>query len=88
MRTKPGDMVTSAEIKDDLERLQARGDFEAIDVRNVEDERGAGLRMKFTEKRWGPNFFKFGLGLRQPRVTGEKRARKAAAPAAAVALTE
>ena len=32
--------------------------------------------------------FKFGLGLRQPRVTGEKRARKAAAPAAAVALTE
>ncbi len=63
MRTKPGDMVTSAEIKDDLERLQARGDFEAIDVRNVEDERGAGLRMKFTEKRWGPNFFKFGLGL-------------------------
>jgi NTE family protein len=48
---------------DDIERLNSRGDFNGIDAIAVTDERGTGLRMRFIEKSWGPNFLKFGLNL-------------------------
>jgi NTE family protein len=63
MTTRPGDTVTAQQINDDLERLQARGEFEQVEARTIEDDRGQGLRMKFTEKRWGPNIMKLGLSL-------------------------
>ena len=63
MATRPGDIVTGQQLNDDLERLQARGEFEYVEARTIEDDRGQGLRMKFTEKRWGPNIMKLGLSL-------------------------
>jgi NTE family protein len=63
LRIRPGDTIGPTIVDEELERLQARGDFEAIEARSIEDDRGQGLRMKFTEKRWGPNIVKMGLSL-------------------------
>jgi NTE family protein len=63
MNTKPGEPVDAGTFKDDIERLNSRGDFNGIDATTVTDERGTGLRVKFIEKPWGPNFFKIGLNL-------------------------
>jgi NTE family protein len=64
MQTQPGDVLDPTKLSEDLERLNARGDFEAIDFRTMSDDgQDTALRIKFTEKRWGPDFFRFGLNL-------------------------
>jgi NTE family protein len=63
MNTKPGQPVDMHVFTDDIERLNSRGDFNGIDAIAVTDDRGTGLRVKFIEKPWGPNFFKMGLNL-------------------------
>jgi len=63
MNTKPGQPIDTMTLVDDIERLNSRGDFNGIDAISVTDERGTGLRMRFIEKSWGPNFLKFGLNL-------------------------
>jgi NTE family protein len=63
MNTKPGEPLDVERLTDDIDRLNSRGDFNGIDAIAVTDERGTGLRMKFIEKSWGPNFMRFGLNL-------------------------
>ncbi len=63
MNTKPGAPLDAQTLVDDIERVNSRGDFNGIDAIAVTDERGTGLRMRFIEKSWGPNFMKFGLNL-------------------------
>jgi NTE family protein len=63
MNTKPGAPLDTQTLVDDIERLNSRGDFNGIDALAITDERGTGLRMRFIEKSWGPNFMKFGLNL-------------------------
>lgn len=63
MNTRPGEPIDLQQLSDDIERLNSRGDFNGIDAIAVTDERGTGLRMKFIEKSWGPNFMRFGLNL-------------------------
>jgi NTE family protein len=63
MNSKPGQPLDYGRLADDIDRLNSRGDFNGIDAIAVTDERGTGLRMKFIEKSWGPNFMKFGLNL-------------------------
>ena len=63
MNTKPGEPLDAKKLEDDIERLNSRGDFNGIDATAVTDDRGTGLKVKFFEKPWGPNFFQLGLNL-------------------------
>jgi NTE family protein len=63
MNTKPGQPMDMDVFMADIERLNSGGDFNGIDAVAVTDERGTGLRVKFFEKSWGPNFFRVGLNL-------------------------
>jgi len=48
----------------DMKRIFARGDFESVSY-SLDDEAGTGnvLLVDTTEKSWGPNYLRFGLGL-------------------------
>jgi NTE family protein len=59
----PGAVLTSEAIADDTERVYALGDFEGVDY-ELSGQAGARvLEVAPKEKAWGPNFFRFDLGL-------------------------
>jgi NTE family protein len=61
--TKPGKEVDLETINADISRLYGRGDFERINYRLFNDNNRYVLSLKATEKSWGPNYLRFGLGL-------------------------
>jgi NTE family protein len=63
LATKPGTGFTAAEIDADIKRMYGRGDFESVTYSLGKGEDGNALTIKATEKSWGPNYLKFGLGL-------------------------
>lgn len=63
MQTKPGKEINQAELDADMRRIYGTGDFEHVKYR-IEDESGQRiLAVDATEKNWGPNYFRFGIGL-------------------------
>ncbi|MEZ5663800.1 MAG: patatin-like phospholipase family protein [Burkholderiaceae bacterium] len=66
MKTEMGDAVNVARIEDDLQRLDATGDYERIDYRlnRLGSSRNEELIVGLQENRWGPNYFRVGLDLR------------------------
>lgn len=63
MDTKPGKEIDQDTLNADMRRLYGTGDFEHVKYRieSVEGERI--LAVDAAEKNWGPNYFRFGLGL-------------------------
>jgi NTE family protein len=63
MDTKPGKVIDQEELNADMRRLYGTGDFEHVKYRieNIAGERV--LSVNATEKSWGPNYLRFGLGL-------------------------
>lgn len=64
MRSAEGEVFDVARADADLKRIYARGDFERVGY-TLAPEPGVGnvLTAEVTEKSWGPNFLRFGLGL-------------------------
>jgi NTE family protein len=64
LRTRAGDTFDAGHVDRDLQRLYGSGDFEAVSY-TFSEEPGTGyvLTTSVTEKSWGPNYLRFGLGL-------------------------
>lgn len=64
MKTKPGQNIDQAELDADMRRLYGTDDFEHVRYRifNEPDGRRT-LAVDAVEKNWGPNYFRFGLGM-------------------------
>ncbi|MFZ4285507.1 patatin-like phospholipase family protein [Variovorax sp. HJSM1_2] len=64
MQIRPGQKFDAAAADEDMRRLYGRGDFEAVSY-TFANEPGEGyvLTASVTEKSWGPNYLRFGLGL-------------------------
>jgi NTE family protein len=63
LQSKPGEPLTEEKVGADLRRIYGRGDFESVDYR-IEQEAGRRVMViQPREKEWGPNYFRFGLGL-------------------------
>ncbi len=63
LSVQPGDAFTSQALDGDLKRLFGRGDFDQVDYSLVDDDGKRAVLINATEKSWGPNYIKFGLGL-------------------------
>lgn len=63
VRSKPGEPLSEKEIGEDLRRIYGRGDFEGISYRIVGDNGPRTMVISPTEKFWGPDYLRFGLGL-------------------------
>jgi NTE family protein len=58
-----GTMLDRDRVERDLSWVYGRGDFERLDYRLVTERDRNVLLVSVREKPWGPNFFRFGLGL-------------------------
>ena len=63
VESKPGEPLTEAKVGADLRRIYGRGDFERVDYRISGDGGPRAMVITPTEKSWGPNYLRFGLGL-------------------------
>lgn len=61
--SKPGEPLSEAKIGEDLRRIYGRGDFEGISYRIVGNNGPRTMVITPTEKLWGPDYLRFGLGL-------------------------
>jgi NTE family protein len=59
----PGATVTAEAIAEDTELVYALGDFEGVDYRLTGPDDARVLEVSPLEKGWGPNFFRFDLGM-------------------------
>ena len=63
LETKPGVPLDPQVLDRDMRRLYGSGDFEHVNYRVIEQAGRRVLNIDAVEKSWGPNYFKFGLGL-------------------------
>ena len=63
METKPGELIDQTKLDTDLQRIYGRGDFEHLGYRVIDEQSRRILVVDATEKSWGPNYLRFGLGL-------------------------
>lgn len=63
MDTQPGKPIEQKVLDKDLRRVYGTSDFEHINYRIIEDQGQRVLAVDAVEKSWGPNYFRFGLGL-------------------------
>ena len=62
-QVKPGDTVDTAKISAEARRMSALQEFESVEYRLTGDPDNPTLEWWPQEKRWGPNYLKFDLGL-------------------------
>lgn len=63
VESKPNEPLAEEKIGADLRRIYGRGDFESISYRIVGDSGPRAMVITPTEKFWGPDYLRFGLGL-------------------------
>ncbi len=63
MDTKPGEPIKQEVLNKDLRRIYGTRDFEHVNYRIIEDHGQRVLAVDAAERSWGPNYFRFGLGL-------------------------
>ena len=63
LETQPGQPLDQYALDNDLRRLQGSGDFEHVSYRTIDDGGRRVLAIDATEKSWGPNYLRFGLGV-------------------------
>jgi NTE family protein len=62
-RVRPGDTVDMAAISREAQRMSALQDFESVAYRLADDPAQPTLEWLPQEKRWGPDYLKFDLGM-------------------------
>jgi NTE family protein len=62
-QVKPGDSVDTAKISAEARRMSVLQEFESVEYRLTGDPANPTLEWWPQEKRWGPNYLKFDLGL-------------------------
>jgi NTE family protein len=62
-KVKAGDTVDTAKISAEAQRISALQDFESVEYRLTGDPENPTLEWWPQEKRWGPNYVEFDLGL-------------------------
>ncbi|MDH5177123.1 MAG: patatin-like phospholipase family protein, partial [Gammaproteobacteria bacterium] len=62
-RVQPGDRVDTAAISAEAQRMSALQEFESVEYRLTGDTANPTLEWWPQEKRWGPNYLNFDLGL-------------------------
>ena len=60
---KPGDKLNMAELKRNIDRIYGIDLFERVDFRLTKKDKSSAIVIEPLEKSWGPNYFRFGLGL-------------------------
>jgi NTE family protein len=63
MDTRAGKPIDQPTLDKDLRRLYGTGDFEHVAYRVLEEDDETVLAIDATEKAWGPDYLRFGLGL-------------------------
>lgn len=63
LETRPGQPLDPQTLDRDMRRLFGTGDFEHVNYRVIEEAGRRVLDIDAVEKSWGPNYFRFGLGL-------------------------
>jgi NTE family protein len=63
METRPHEPIDQARLDRDMLRIYGTGDFEHVNYRFRETGDDRVLEVEAIEKRWGPNYLRFGLGL-------------------------
>jgi NTE family protein len=63
VESKPGEALSEDKIGADLRRIFGRGDFEGISYHLSGDTGPRAMIITPTEKSWGPDYLRFGLGL-------------------------
>ena len=63
VRIKPGEQLSLDELKEDLTRIYAMGDFEIVYFQIVEEQGKRGIEITVKEKSWGPGYMRLGLNL-------------------------
>lgn len=61
--SQPGQAFSTQKAELDLRHLTATGDYARVDYRLERTNQGEGLVFETQDKPWGPNYFRFGLGL-------------------------
>jgi NTE family protein len=72
LSTKAGDAFASETLDSDLKRLFGRGDFDQVDYSLVDEDGKRAVLINASEKSWGPNYIKFGLGLYTDFQNGQR----------------
>jgi len=62
-QVRPGDKVDVATISEEAQRMSALQDFESVEYKLTGDPANPTLEWLPQEKRWGPDYLKFDLGL-------------------------
>ena len=60
---KPGAKLNLAELKRNIDRVYGIDTFERVDFYLKKKDKASGIVIEPLEKSWGPNYFRFGLGL-------------------------
>lgn len=63
METQAGTAYDPARLDRDVKRVYARGDFEAVNYTLVDEAGSRVLLVEVSEKSWGPDYLRLGLGL-------------------------
>jgi NTE family protein len=63
VESRPGEPLTEEKVSADLRRIYGRGDFESVGYHISGDGGPRAMVITPTEKSWGPDFLRFGLGL-------------------------
>jgi len=63
VESKPGEQLSEEKIGADLRRIYGRGGFEGISYHLTGDTGPRAMVIEPREKSWGPDYFRFGLGL-------------------------
>ncbi len=60
---KPGTKLDMSQLKRNIDRIYGIDTFERVDFRLMKKDKSTGIIFEPLEKSWGPNYFRFGLGL-------------------------
>jgi NTE family protein len=78
LRQQPGDLLDTTRLARDLVRVFGDGDFEGVDYRLIAEGERTVLQVNPTEKRWGPDYLRMGIGLSSTLSQGASYSLRAA----------
>ena len=60
---KPGKKLDLSQLRRNIDRIYGIDTFERVDFRLMKKDKSTGIVFEPLEKSWGPNYFRFGLGM-------------------------
>ena len=77
IRIRPGDRLDLENLKADLTRIYAMGDFEVVGFQIAEEQGKRGIVVSAKEKPWGPDYMRLGINLQSDFSAGSSYAIRA-----------